>query len=623
MLQIIVNDQEVDLGDLKGITLQYNSNLFEFESVQGSYSIPFNLPLSPRNRLIFEYIEKLGNTNNEIREYDCEIWHSGIRLIEGLIKSQTYKDNRIVAQIYVDNGYMYKSVKDTMLNEMNLGGDKEFSFKAEYDYTADDFLLYEVNNPLFFDGSAWASATLAINNVWNNGTAYLIGELVYYVADFYICILGCTNVAPTNASYWTKTYQVTTQNFYIEESSLDPPYIFQLSENAPCIITPFPLLYKVLEYLFTNLGYDFTDDFFTDDDYMRINIFNVNNAIQPDIYNEQGFCINKLDTVNIANHVPSILTSDFLIAIQNFFNVIFYVSQNRVSVIDRNAILISTAYDDFSAMVNDNIMKELLDGFSGYSLSILRDDADDNISFIENYGDYDSVIYDPTGVDFTDVGVIGDIAHDDDYYYRYKSYYNDVEGQIQIGFWKLPYDSISIYDDIQYYRNLLYFQSFSHNDKELAINLGLSTLSDLNLDIALPYDDTTLIYNPQTRQKGNTYVNNEIEKNPFTLRLLTYGGMDLYGANTDNKPFGTQSYGTVEISPQWSYLNRWADFIAWYAEASKCEYEAEIILKASDLKNFDFTRKKLIQGSLFFIKSLKVQLTRESIAPAKAVMIRY
>jgi hypothetical protein len=586
MLQIIVNDQEVDLGDLKGITLQYNSNLFEFESVQGSYSIPFNLPLSPRNRLIFEYIEKPANTNSDIRKYDCEIWHSGLLIISGTIDADIYENKNINCAIYVDSGGFYNKLKEHQLHEHQIGGDQKFELKSEYDYLIDDFVLYPVSNRNFF------------RNIGLN-------EALFYNLENH-------------------------QNYY--DTILEE---FSISDSRPTAITPFPLLYKVLKHIFNGLGYRYIDDYFVDD-YKRINIFNTINLINFTTEDIGGGVIKLINFLpedyNLANHMPHINTDEFLISIQNFFNIFFLVQGQTVTVIDRKTILTESAYDDYSDMVPNEFRIQIIEPLaSGYRLKVEVDDNDEQLTWVTNYGDADNINYDAVPFTYFTFDYVGTYSHclnKTVYQYQVLPEYVGVNVYFDYNTQLLPIDIT--YEKAN--RNLNYFQSFSNEDKGFDINLKITTLSDYNVynleepycdnDYVSPYSNVHKI--PYVLYYGNTFQRID-EFQPFNLRLMMYVmiGETKPDGDEATEPYGSQEFGDIEISAHWSYFNRWADFIAWYSEASKCEYEAEIILKASDLKNFDFTRKKLIQGSLFFIKSLKVQFTRESIAPAKAVMLRY
>jgi hypothetical protein len=587
MLKILIDNSEADLGEMKGITLQYNGNVFEFESLEGSYTIPFNLPLSDINRIIFGYPEEPDNADSDIREFDAEIWHSGLLIIKGTIKADLYENKNINCTIYVNNGDLYTKLKEYQLHEHEIGGDQTFVLEREYDYETDDFILYPVYSRNYF-------RNLGFN------------ESLFYALENH-------------------------QNFY---DTGEKEFFF--SDERPTAITPFPLLYKVLQYLFNGLGYRYQDAYFVDD-YKRINIFNIQNLVTFTTRDIGGGVIKLVNVLpadyNLAYHMPHINADEFLISIQNFFNIFFLVQDKYITVIDRKTMLTESDYDDYSDMVLGEFKIQLIEPLpSGYRLQVEADENDAQLEWVTNYGDEDNMDYAEEAFDFFTSDYVGKYTHClDKTVYQYQlapeyvgsNLYFDYNTQL------LPSDT----DYLKANRNLNYFQSFSDGDKGFDINLKITPLSDYDFAVNLesPYCDNdfvtpyTNVHNiPYVLYYGNTYQSSNGFK-PFNLRLMMYVMIGETKPDEDiaSEPYGCQEYGDIEISAYWSYFNRWKEFIAWYKEAMKREYEIDINLKLSELLKFNFTRKKLINNSLFFVKSLRVQLLRDRVLPARATLIKF
>ena len=342
MLKIEVNNKEVDLGNLKGIALQFNPGIFENDSFDGSYSIPFTLPGSDLNNLIFGFPYKVGNANKEIREYSMKLWHSGIIVKEGTVKAKKFTSGEINCTFYIDNGNIYKDFNSTNLNEADMGGYKTWVTKSEYSYTSDDFVMYRVKNSKYYEGT------------------YIEGDITANANN--------QNVYFSNAYYW--------------------------NPGTPDIITPFPLLWRVLQYLFINKGFRYFDSFFSSGYYRTINIFNTVNALEPETYYSGGqyYTRNKLTRYNLANHLPAIKKTDFINGIQKFFNVFFYARDNKVQVIDRLALINSTAYSDITSKAVGDYTKELQEiNYDGISMSVQRDENDENVTILRDAADYEKV----------------------------------------------------------------------------------------------------------------------------------------------------------------------------------------------------------------------------------------
>lgn len=52
----------------------------------------------------------------------------------------------------------------------------------------------------------------AIYTTYSGATAYVVGNVVMYLSQQYICILNSTGNAPTNPTYWTLLYTNQSKN---------------------------------------------------------------------------------------------------------------------------------------------------------------------------------------------------------------------------------------------------------------------------------------------------------------------------------------------------------------------------------------------------------------------------
>ena len=588
MLKIIINNQEVDLGTLKHISLKYSGGIFEINEIIGSYSVPFSLPMSDINRHIFEFPYRIGNIKNEIREYPAEIWHSGIKIVEGILTSKDFTEETIPCNINVDNGNLFKQLKGVTLDKQNYGGPKPYiETKIEYNFLTDDYLLYPVENLAFCNGTTWEED---------------------WIADDYLIYAN--------------------QNAYTDLREIPGLGLIEgfipVLQYQPCVITPFPLLWRTLRYLFTNLGFSYEDGFFTQDDYNTLTIFNVNNAVQAEVYTEgvDKKTRNILPTVDIANHLPEMDSSEFLKSLQAYFNISFQISNYSIKVIDRKEMIDSSIYADLTNKVEGSYTKKFIEILTdGIAINVQRDEDDENVKGWEELSEYpaskivDAVeLYDaaPNEIVLSPSGTYG--------WVYWKFYHlSEVEPQLEDDIWvwrRFP--------DNETKGSFFRQSGFYSNNKEFAINTNITPVPD---EIMGRGDYTYPAKIPKATQKGNSYVNTLY--NIFSLRLLFYNGMleAQHGSAHNNpesiiQPVASDKLNGKELNAYWMFKNRWEKYFEWYKTASKAEFTMNIALNAAEIKNFDFAEKKKIGNNLYFITKFDVQIGRSEIKPAKCTMIQ-
>jgi len=665
MLKLIINNQEVELGSLNGIEIQNNGGFFDFNSITGSYTIPFNLPITPRNNLIFDFPYKVNVNSKEIRLFDAEIWHSGIIVLKGIIEASEFDYDEFSCTFFPNNGTLIYQIKEEILNKLTLGGTLYVDLnKTLYDINTDLYVLYPVKNEYFNKDnfSFFPGSGNNYQNEWNNSTKKF--------------------------------------------------------KTSPVILTPFPLLWQVLRMLFESLGFKYEDNYFTSDDLKAINIFSIKNTVvslQPGPF-------------NLAEQLPTITVGEFIISIQNYFNCFFNVKNNTVICIDRNSVINSRdTYIDFSTKIVDNYKKTIKKGETGFHFKVKKEESDTNISDIKDFSKYENseiLSYLPsTPIDnklifkdgFAYIGetnaaspnsavwfqlkpendvmqrqtatVVGEVTTTGDvritvtgsalsspvvldvrvlatftpggsaYYIKLaiaaseivefydldmslnefiiltqkKSDKNDntfniaIDFGTQIGIIPDP-TSVGSYAGPDNPATYASQNDYFDGKRETVIEVGLTPLPNM-----LNYDYLWYIKNmPKVEMGGNKHVFYGLEKYKYQLRLSQYKGLqDVIIINSNNDyyddcPFSTCG-GTCDpyyISARFSYQFYWKSFLAWYQDSMKEEFEFSIMLTLPELKNFDFTRKIKILDNLFIAKSFSVQLTRTEVLKCKFILYK-
>jgi hypothetical protein len=102
--------------------------------------------------------------------------------------ANVYNCSGRAANLSIDGGRHY----GTIGNGPNSGVSRSPAYFYSVGQTANAFVLALRNSTFFAD-----------SNTWNSATAYVVGNVVTNGGLYYQCILGNTNEAPPNATYWT------------------------------------------------------------------------------------------------------------------------------------------------------------------------------------------------------------------------------------------------------------------------------------------------------------------------------------------------------------------------------------------------------------------------------------
>ena len=159
MFKIILNNTALDLGKVS-VTFELKNPIF---NDIGSFSYPFNLPNTPRNRAALGFPDKLHYSGDDIRKsHPAEIYFNGLLWRKGVLVVRDANDQQIKVNFGVGEGYFYHQIKDLLMNQVDMGGKRlsanygnpigDHFFINHYHllYPDIDFTLFPVKMPEFF-----------------------------------------------------------------------------------------------------------------------------------------------------------------------------------------------------------------------------------------------------------------------------------------------------------------------------------------------------------------------------------------------------------------------------------------------------------------------------------------
>ena len=84
MLQIYVDDRPIDLSDDISIDLVFENPLFSSDRIPATYSLSYDLPLTPRNRQVFGHPDRVATAGDRFREHPARILFAGLEIASGV-----------------------------------------------------------------------------------------------------------------------------------------------------------------------------------------------------------------------------------------------------------------------------------------------------------------------------------------------------------------------------------------------------------------------------------------------------------------------------------------------------------------------------------------------------------
>lgn len=84
MLQLFTDGQPTDLSDDISIDLVFENPLFSTDRIPTSYSLSYDLPLTPKNRQLFGNPDRIASAGDRFRERPTRIFFAGIEIASGV-----------------------------------------------------------------------------------------------------------------------------------------------------------------------------------------------------------------------------------------------------------------------------------------------------------------------------------------------------------------------------------------------------------------------------------------------------------------------------------------------------------------------------------------------------------
>ena len=576
MFQLLINGEAVDLSPDSSITIDEESPIFEKDTIPGGYSFPFNLPITPRNRRILGFPERIEKAGVMSTEKPYQLFYDGILRSSGTIIITEASDN-YKANLMVGSGDLASKIKDKKLKDLDLGGVRTWVWKTEYKYPDDDFALFPVHNTIFLQDNIYGDSYIANNyrlNAYADGAFYQDPEEIFAISPY-----------PFLA--------------YIIRRIMGQ-YGFQIKTNVL-------ESNKDFRDLVIYHNYDITETVETTE---TEEVFMGKDEFGNELYGTMvKYTVGRtVTTFDLIKCLPDMLISDFLISIRNLLNIAFvFDSQDHVSIIQRQDYLLKLADKDITNEAVGIPKLQAIAPVSGFKLSWNHDEND--TIFKDGFKKIDDVldlVKDPV-LDFTVLAGITPTLNEIRFVQIMDAYFQ--------------YAQIGDTNQFQWAKFSFGFQNYLSGLMQEVFETKFSTLI---METWQRLTGGPSIRLPHTEQLCNSITRAVYQ--PFSPRLLFYRGMQL-DSNGDPFPMGSNdnmdSAGNLltgkYLCLKWEgnygfsglYQVLWRGYLNWWVGRKW------IYWTIKDPSTLSFAEKYAIDGKQYLLKKRTINFTQEGITPGE------
>lgn len=119
-LELIVSGESLDLAPGTSISMVFNNSLLDSDVLQGSYSLPFNLPDTPKNRRILNFPAVIESLSDLETKYDCQLRYEVISINAEMRIREVKDTGGFSVNLLTDIGSVAEKLKSTKLNQLDL-----------------------------------------------------------------------------------------------------------------------------------------------------------------------------------------------------------------------------------------------------------------------------------------------------------------------------------------------------------------------------------------------------------------------------------------------------------------------------------------------------------------------
>lgn len=374
MLEIKIGDEYLDLLPGTQLEIEQENPYVQFDDkIIGEYSLPFQVPSTPKNIRLLQYAaminKRINNAGIDAIVYDNGVQHSigKIKIEKANIHLNKGDKGSISCYYLTGISRFYQEIKDKRLQSIGTGGTRTFNWDnfnrngsgfwghihkvldaaAGYGASSYDYAFYPMVNEDF----TWDISSRTFGGNVTNNMTYTGGKVTF--TQF------CADGMDANK------------------------------------IVPFPYLKYVLDKIGEFIGWKFDGAILSDPDFLKITMWDCR-AIDWALYIPArviilgGGPIKAKTSVsfNLSDHLPDITISEFLLSLRNRFGWYYDVDRKGkiVHIREIQKINIHGTVKDFTASASPLIVKTMRTEKKIYSLKTSEDSGPTKLSGLSDQG---------------------------------------------------------------------------------------------------------------------------------------------------------------------------------------------------------------------------------------------
>ena len=338
MIELRVTDEALDLGPRFSIQIEMASPLFADVIGYSSHSLKFRLPMTERNRRIFDHADSVLIYQG-IEAYDVTVYLFGERWRPGLLNLEEFGLESISVSLDLGEARFSRLLREKSLRDYTLGGVRTITTAGG---NAWDLNNPTVNSPLIDH----ATATVTGNVDSHDYVFFPVRNETMY-DGFYLYLAAVDDYDPQNYVNWWRPDQngfwdelrQWAYNATVSGGLNQGPY--PLTGIHPLI--PFPYVLYLLRQLCAENGYQLneSDAFLSDAEIRSLALLN---PVTLDKLAETYFTFTTpgyvgmnfhAEEIDLRKHVPTTNSRDFWVQLQRMFGQATLVDNTEVRLINK------------------------------------------------------------------------------------------------------------------------------------------------------------------------------------------------------------------------------------------------------------------------------------------------
>lgn len=597
MLTISYNGNHIPIEEGTSIKFKWVNPACYFDQIPGDVGLGIDIPVNEFSRTIFgnpERFEKYSSGSDR-KFQGLEIRFSGLLLMTGTYNITNATNEKYTGWLQSEIGVLGEKQRDKFITDLPWATDNYFSNLINYDeMSGHEYATIEVVNPVFWEGIGPEQDV----NVWSYDED---GEL-----------------KETQEKWSVLRYHHRKEDGFKINRGLDGGFIN--TEGKAPVVSPYLFFNYTLREILQMNGLYLDKNCLSADKYPSLVIYNNFNIMKfeyilvstevvrmwknpweewifepPPI--EMTWRVHQywweMQAFNYVDLLPRISLKDFLLGIQNFFNVFFFLrSDMKVDLIDRNEILSLPAVDISPFLLGNWQIGERKDISLKFKSEYDKDDA----MFSQDYHDVTErrefikeAVEDKASLDAIENPDIGEIrlVKSLNKYFEYKwDVYaeldkNNSDNQINILQW------VFISNGPQ-----PYIYGTAEEIEEIKTCISTIQMEKYN----------SMSKKPTVMQKGNLSHMRNVWNN-FSLRLMFYAGGHFGGSHTADDEHSLNWDGDNGL-----FEKRWKIWAKMWANRLSVEADFNLPLNLLIFMKNNIYKKFRTENGEFIIEEMEVEI---------------